>query len=561
MSSAFEKWRQRLSDMTGLGGDQTKLHCQGCEQWKSHLLQYSPSVLFLMKHLKLSGCAVPPENIICAPCDPSAPAASSTPRSGGFSPTSGAILLCAGSFFSRSHMEQTLTHELVHLYDHCLFKVDWGNLRHHACSEIRANSLSGDCKWTREVRRGVVRFSKQHQDPREANAYEDSPMCCDVNATPTCYFDAFDDSSTISKSEISTPRSTLMAFRELSPGYADTVYTIDPRIIVNTATNTPAPADEYAPTIEEEQQKSAWDDDGRYPDFFTVTPSMDAILDSFSAQSALWLETPPTIPSTAQFDTLLNDVLPNPYTLRGPCYTPSMGAEASTSQLPRQSPPPLALSQGTSEATWPLTASPEPSSSWQEPPYHCQESPQPVDTQLTTSETTSFARRVGTPRIRHDSSLRRDSLLSPPPFVRRSARPKARVNYNYDPLPADAICEEDEEKPHQVYHRHATIVGHTPKISRSKKKKLRDTPYTPPDGLREVFVCGEGDCAHPGRKPMTFTRKADLMRHSRSVHDEIKRFRCEACERPFPRHDALTRHVRSCRKLREQLEGSEPVAE
>ncbi|KAG9224455.1 hypothetical protein CCMSSC00406_0007648 [Pleurotus cornucopiae] len=150
--------------MTGLGGDQTNLHCQGCEQWKSHLLQYSPSVLFLMKHLKLSGCAVPPENIICAPCDPSAAAASSTPRSGGFSPTSGAILLCAGSFFSRSHMEQTLTHELVHLYDHCLFKVDWANLRHHACSEIRANSLSGDCKWTREVRRGVVRFSKQHQE-------------------------------------------------------------------------------------------------------------------------------------------------------------------------------------------------------------------------------------------------------------------------------------------------------------------------------------------------------------------------------------------------------------
>ncbi|KAF4571698.1 hypothetical protein EYR36_009041 [Pleurotus pulmonarius] len=352
-----------------------------------------------------------------------------------------------------------------------------------------------------------------------------------------------------------------MAFRELSPGYADTVYTIDPRIIVNTAANTPPPADEYAPTIEEGHRKSAWDDDGRYPDFFTVTPSMDAILDSFSAQSALWLETPPTIPSTAQFDTLFNDVLPNPYTLRGPCYTPSMGAEASTSQLPRQSPPPLALSQGTSEATWPLTASPEPSSSWQQPPYHCQESPQPIDTQLTTQASTSFARRVGTPRIRHDSSLRRDSLLSPPPFVRRSARPKARVNYNYDPLPADAICEEDEEKPHQAYHRHATILEHASKTTKTKKKKPRYTPYTPPDGPREVFVCSEGECANPGRKPMTFTRKADLMRHSRSVHDEIKQFRCEACERPFPRHDALTRHVRSCRKLREQLEGSEPVVE
>ena len=81
-------------------------------------------------------------------------------------------------------MEDTLTHELVHMYDHCRFKVDWNNLRHHACSEvslpycsvyfvesalvdtdakIRANSLSGDCKFTREIQRGFLAFSKQHQ--------------------------------------------------------------------------------------------------------------------------------------------------------------------------------------------------------------------------------------------------------------------------------------------------------------------------------------------------------------------------------------------------------------
>ena len=87
-------------------------------------------------------------------------------------------------------MEHTLVHELVHMYDQCTFKVDWNNLRHHACSEvrritttlarfswrltqysnqrhtvlqIRANSLSGDCKWTRELRRGFFSFTKQHQ--------------------------------------------------------------------------------------------------------------------------------------------------------------------------------------------------------------------------------------------------------------------------------------------------------------------------------------------------------------------------------------------------------------
>jgi len=111
-------------------------------------------VTFMLKHLELSGCRVAPDNIVCMPCSPV--------RTGGFDPT-GAIVLCQSHFMNKKHMEDTLTHELVHMYDHCTFKVDWNNLRHHACSEIRANSLSGDCKFTREVQRGFLSFSKQHQ--------------------------------------------------------------------------------------------------------------------------------------------------------------------------------------------------------------------------------------------------------------------------------------------------------------------------------------------------------------------------------------------------------------
>ncbi len=87
-----------------------------------------PSVVFMLKHLKLSGCNVTPDNIVCSPCDMS--------RSGGFSPQAGAIVMCQSHFFSKRHMEDTLVHELVHMYDHCKFKVDWNNLRHHACSEV-----------------------------------------------------------------------------------------------------------------------------------------------------------------------------------------------------------------------------------------------------------------------------------------------------------------------------------------------------------------------------------------------------------------------------------------
>ena len=39
-------------------------------------------------------------------------------------------------------MEHTLVHELVHMYDQCTFKVDWDNLRHHACSEVRMMTIT-----------------------------------------------------------------------------------------------------------------------------------------------------------------------------------------------------------------------------------------------------------------------------------------------------------------------------------------------------------------------------------------------------------------------------------
>ena len=42
-------------------------------------------------------------------------------------------------------MEHTLVHELVHMYDQCVFKVDWNNLRHHACSEVGPVTVAPVC--------------------------------------------------------------------------------------------------------------------------------------------------------------------------------------------------------------------------------------------------------------------------------------------------------------------------------------------------------------------------------------------------------------------------------
>ncbi|KAF9065158.1 peptidase M76 [Rhodocollybia butyracea] len=133
-----------------------------CEKTKKDLMESSPLIIFMLKHLRLSGCQVPEKNIFCVPC--ASPFSGCNLYSGAYLPhPNGALKLCAGHFFSKQHAESTIAHELVHMFDECRFKVDWNNLRHHACSEIRANNLSGDCRYTRELRRGFVSFTKQHQ--------------------------------------------------------------------------------------------------------------------------------------------------------------------------------------------------------------------------------------------------------------------------------------------------------------------------------------------------------------------------------------------------------------
>ncbi|KAG7527259.1 hypothetical protein FFLO_07111 [Filobasidium floriforme] len=185
--TAFEKWRSSLAQLTGLGLNPVEAkhrderlaqeRLEGdwnqCEKWKTGLMKSSPAVVFMMKHLTLSGCPFTAASIQCHPCPPT--------RSGGFSPDHG-ILLCQDRFFSKRHMEDTIVHEMIHAFDHCRFEVDWGNLRHHACSEIRSANLSGDCKWTRELRRGFYSFSKQHQacvKRRAVLSVEANPNCAD----------------------------------------------------------------------------------------------------------------------------------------------------------------------------------------------------------------------------------------------------------------------------------------------------------------------------------------------------------------------------------------------
>ncbi|KAF5381213.1 hypothetical protein D9757_007875 [Collybiopsis confluens] len=181
--SAFHRFLRKAQLVSGIGvtaeertKDLEELNIRRCEKMKKELIDTSPLLVFMLKHLRLSGCQVPEQNIVCVPCASPFTSAASTNSASNPHPSEtqlhagaylpfphGAIKLCAGHFFSKQHVESTIAHELVHMFDECRFKVDWQNLRHHACSEIRANNLSGDCKYTREMRRGIISFTKQHQ--------------------------------------------------------------------------------------------------------------------------------------------------------------------------------------------------------------------------------------------------------------------------------------------------------------------------------------------------------------------------------------------------------------
>lgn len=118
--------------------------CKQCTEHRDWILAYSPAVRFLVEETNKIGGNISTKNIVCAPCEDI--------KAGGFHPELG-ILLCQDKLKSRKHTEDTLAHELVHAYDHCRFEVDLANLKHHACTEIRASALSGECGMLNEFMR------------------------------------------------------------------------------------------------------------------------------------------------------------------------------------------------------------------------------------------------------------------------------------------------------------------------------------------------------------------------------------------------------------------------
>ncbi|XP_040266463.1 mitochondrial inner membrane protease ATP23 homolog isoform X1 [Bufo bufo] len=128
-----------------------------CQRMLRLTMETSPYAKLLLDAMKLSGCTVSRDrHFSCEDCDGSV--------SGGFDADTSEIVLCQNNIHNQSHMNRVVTHELIHAFDHCRAHVDWfNNVRHLACSEIRAANLSGDCSLSNEISRFNFGLKQHHQ--------------------------------------------------------------------------------------------------------------------------------------------------------------------------------------------------------------------------------------------------------------------------------------------------------------------------------------------------------------------------------------------------------------
>jgi inner membrane protease ATP23 len=173
-----------------------------CNQWVENGLTKNKVIQFLVQNLVDNGCTPPAHFIRCMSCD--------QPAAGGFGmleedkeqcnrtkadmqsllsrEKSGAsalvikpeIFLCEQYMESELMTHKTMVHELIHAIDMCRTKMDpLHNCVHMACTEIRAENLSGECSFFKEFLR-MKSFAGHGQECVKRRAI------LSVRANPNC---------------------------------------------------------------------------------------------------------------------------------------------------------------------------------------------------------------------------------------------------------------------------------------------------------------------------------------------------------------------------------------
>ncbi|XP_057766153.1 mitochondrial inner membrane protease ATP23-like isoform X1 [Salvia miltiorrhiza] len=135
---------------------------------------HNPKVKTLMESMEKSGCKIG-ENFFKAKYCRGV-------HAGHFSRGRG-IGICCNYMGHNDYLVQAMIHELIHAYDDCrAANMKWDSAAHQACSEIRANHLSGDCHIIREFLRGNLKLKlneiKAHEPKCVKNRAARSVAAC-----------------------------------------------------------------------------------------------------------------------------------------------------------------------------------------------------------------------------------------------------------------------------------------------------------------------------------------------------------------------------------------------
>ena len=128
-------------------------------------LERNPRAKTLIRALNGRGCLTTALFFHCVDCSTHNPlefGSEPVQQGGGYIPGAG-IRICEEVLQSQKHMDETLAHELIHAFDDCRAQLDFANCDHHACTEVRAANLSGDCRFMNEMFRMKFGLKAQHQ--------------------------------------------------------------------------------------------------------------------------------------------------------------------------------------------------------------------------------------------------------------------------------------------------------------------------------------------------------------------------------------------------------------
>lgn len=105
-----------------------------CQKYLLELFVSSPIILYMKDALKQAGCPLFVNDIQCVPCS------TDLPISGFYRPGKG-VFLCEETIYSPTHLQETLTHELLHAFDYCTKDIDLSNnCIQNICTEVRSSS-------------------------------------------------------------------------------------------------------------------------------------------------------------------------------------------------------------------------------------------------------------------------------------------------------------------------------------------------------------------------------------------------------------------------------------